>query len=189
MSAGATHRGGVRALAAGGVAEPPSRLGLCASGGRSGLPARGQFRMTRHTPGGTRAEGGRGGDARVWSEKTRADRLADLCAQQQSPEGCAPWQRTGPDPAVLGPLCCRDSKIPEPPAGHRWKEVRFDHTVTWLASWTENIRNSTKYIMLNPSSRLKVRPAPGPLALGTQRGSLSTGLRWAGRGCPESGWK
>lgn len=107
--------------------------------------------------------------------RRRADRLADLCAQQQSPGGCAPRQRTSPDPAVLGPLCCRDSKIPEPPAGHRWKEVRFDHTVTWLASWTENIHSSTKYLLLNPSSRLKVRPAPGLLALGTQRGALSTG--------------
>lgn len=40
--------------------------------------------------------------------------------------------------------------------GHKWKEVRFDNTVTWLASWTENIQNSLKYIMLNPSSKLKV---------------------------------
>ncbi|NXU50146.1 TOP1 topoisomerase, partial [Turnix velox] len=49
----------------------------------------------------------------------------------------------------------RDSKIPQPPEGHKWKEVRFDNTVTWLASWTENIQNSLKYIMLNPSSKLK----------------------------------
>ena len=27
--------------------------------------------------------------------------------------------------------------------------------VTWLASWTENIQNQIKYVMLNPSSRLK----------------------------------
>jgi len=27
--------------------------------------------------------------------------------------------------------------------------------VTWLASWNENIQNQIKYIMLNPSSRLK----------------------------------
>ncbi|XP_046497742.1 DNA topoisomerase I, mitochondrial isoform X2 [Equus quagga] len=51
--------------------------------------------------------------------------------------------------------CSRDSKIPEPPAGHQWKEVRSDNTVTWLASWTENIQNSIKYVMLNPSSKLK----------------------------------
>lgn len=51
--------------------------------------------------------------------------------------------------------CSRDSKIPEPPAGHRWKEVRCDPTVTWLAAWTENIHNSIKYVMLNPSSKMK----------------------------------
>ena len=46
-------------------------------------------------------------------------------------------------------------KIPTPPAGHKWKEVRHDNTVTWLASWTENIMGNVKYIMLNPSSKLK----------------------------------
>ncbi|EHB01367.1 DNA topoisomerase I, mitochondrial [Heterocephalus glaber] len=53
-------------------------------------------------------------------------------------------------------LSWRDSKIPEPPAGHQWKEVRSDKTVTWLAAWTENVQNSIKYIMLNPSSKLKL---------------------------------
>ncbi|CAH8623691.1 unnamed protein product [Heterobilharzia americana] len=48
-----------------------------------------------------------------------------------------------------------DSKVPAPPKGHKWKEVRHDNTVTWLACWTENIQNSFKYVMLNPSSRLK----------------------------------
>ncbi|XP_078542773.1 DNA topoisomerase I, mitochondrial [Lissotriton helveticus] len=51
--------------------------------------------------------------------------------------------------------CSKESKIPEPPEGHKWKEVRCDNTVTWLASWTENIQGSIKYIMLNPSSKLK----------------------------------
>lgn len=45
--------------------------------------------------------------------------------------------------------------VPQPPAGHKWKEVRHDNTVTWLASWSENIMGSVKYIMLNPSSKLK----------------------------------
>uniref|UniRef100_A0A8R1XQI3 DNA topoisomerase I n=1 Tax=Onchocerca volvulus TaxID=6282 RepID=A0A8R1XQI3_ONCVO len=49
----------------------------------------------------------------------------------------------------------RDSEIPKPPEGHRWKEVRHDNTVTWLCSWTENILGSIKYIMLNPSSKIK----------------------------------
>lgn len=51
--------------------------------------------------------------------------------------------------------CSEDSKIPEPPVGHKWKEVRHDNTVTWLASWTENVQGQIKYVMLNPASRLK----------------------------------
>ncbi|XP_077207462.1 DNA topoisomerase I, mitochondrial isoform X2 [Paroedura picta] len=51
--------------------------------------------------------------------------------------------------------CSRDSLIPPPPPGHKWKEVRCDNTVTWLACWTENIQGSIKYVMLNPSSKLK----------------------------------
>lgn len=49
----------------------------------------------------------------------------------------------------------KKAPIPQPPSGHRWKEVRHDNTVTWLASWTENIMKNVKYIMLNPSSKLK----------------------------------
>ncbi|CAH1955873.1 unnamed protein product [Acanthoscelides obtectus] len=51
--------------------------------------------------------------------------------------------------------CSADSEIPKPPEGHKWKEVRHINTVTWLASWTENVQNQVKYIMLNPSSKLK----------------------------------
>lgn len=51
----------------------------------------------------------------------------------------------------------RESKVPVPPAGHRWKEVRHDNTVTWLASWTENIQGAIKYVMLNANSKLKVK--------------------------------
>ena len=45
--------------------------------------------------------------------------------------------------------------VPPPPPGQKWKEVRHDQHVTWLASWTENIMGNVKYIMLNPSSKLK----------------------------------
>jgi len=51
--------------------------------------------------------------------------------------------------------CGKDSKVPSPPSGSRWKEVRHDNTVTWLASWIENVQGQVKYIMLNPSSKLK----------------------------------
>lgn len=51
--------------------------------------------------------------------------------------------------------CSKDSKIPVPPKGHKWREVRHDNTVTWLASWSENVQGQVKYVMLNPSSKLK----------------------------------
>ncbi|BES88947.1 TOPEUc [Nesidiocoris tenuis] len=51
--------------------------------------------------------------------------------------------------------CSKDSKWPVPPDGHKWKEVRHDNSVTWLASWTENVQGQVKYVMLNPSSKLK----------------------------------
>ena len=61
--------------------------------------------------------------------------------------------RTFPEQVIIN--CSKDSKIPAPPPGHQWKEVRHDNTVTWLASWTENIQNLTKYVMLNPASKLR----------------------------------
>jgi DNA topoisomerase-1 len=51
--------------------------------------------------------------------------------------------------------CSKNSKIPVPPEGHRWKEVKHDNTVTWLACWQENVQGQSKYVMLNPTSRLK----------------------------------
>ncbi|EHH28809.1 DNA topoisomerase I, mitochondrial [Macaca mulatta] len=62
-------------------------------------------------------------------------------------------RRVMPEDVVIN--CSRDSKIPRPPAGHQWKEVRSDNTVMWLAAWTESIQNSIKYVMLNPCSKLK----------------------------------
>lgn len=51
--------------------------------------------------------------------------------------------------------CAKNSVHPQPPKGHRWREVRHDNAVTWLASWTENVQGQVKYVMLNPSSKLK----------------------------------
>ncbi|XP_063064717.1 DNA topoisomerase 1 [Engraulis encrasicolus] len=62
-------------------------------------------------------------------------------------------RRIRPEDIIIN--CSKDSKHPKPPAGTKWKEVRHDNKVTWLASWTENIQGSIKYIMLNPSSRIK----------------------------------
>ncbi|EDQ87099.1 uncharacterized protein MONBRDRAFT_33512 [Monosiga brevicollis MX1] len=48
-------------------------------------------------------------------------------------------------------------KVPEPPAGHKWKEVKHDNTVTWLAGWKENIQDQNKYIMLSADTHIKGR--------------------------------
>ncbi|XP_034945495.1 DNA topoisomerase I, mitochondrial [Chelonus insularis] len=62
-------------------------------------------------------------------------------------------KRVMPEDVLIN--CSKTSVIPKPPPGHKWKEVRHDPTVTWLASWTENIQGQVKYVMLNPSSKLK----------------------------------
>merc|ERR1719402_1532973 len=62
-------------------------------------------------------------------------------------------RRIQPEDVIIN--CSKDSKIPKPPEGHKWKKVQHDNTVTWLASWIENVQGQGKYIMLNPSSKLK----------------------------------
>ncbi|MCL4121459.1 UNVERIFIED_CONTAM: hypothetical protein GTU68_039071, partial [Idotea baltica] len=62
-------------------------------------------------------------------------------------------KRTMPEEVRIN--CSKDSKIPVPPEGRKWKEVRHDPNVTWLACWNENIQGSTKYVMLNAASKLK----------------------------------
>ncbi|XP_074644312.1 DNA topoisomerase I, mitochondrial-like [Tubulanus polymorphus] len=62
-------------------------------------------------------------------------------------------RRVQPEDVIIN--CSKDAKVPDPPKGHRWKEVRHDNAVTWLACWNENIQGQTKYVMLNASSKLK----------------------------------
>lgn len=49
----------------------------------------------------------------------------------------------------------KEAKVPIPPAGHRWKEVKHDNTGTWLAMWQENINGNYKYVMLAANSDVK----------------------------------
>lgn len=63
-------------------------------------------------------------------------------------------RRIQPEDVIIN--CSKRSDTPAPPDGHQWKEVRHDNTVTWLCSWTENVLGNNKYIMLNPSSKIKV---------------------------------
>ncbi|RKP06192.1 hypothetical protein THASP1DRAFT_7692, partial [Thamnocephalis sphaerospora] len=49
----------------------------------------------------------------------------------------------------------KDATVPPPPAGHQWGGVIHDNTVTWLATWKENINGSVKYVFLAANSSLK----------------------------------
>ncbi|KAG0711669.1 DNA topoisomerase 1 [Chionoecetes opilio] len=62
-------------------------------------------------------------------------------------------KRIGPEDVIIN--CSKDSACPKPPEGRRWKEVRADAAVTWLACWVENVQGQTKYVMLNAASKLK----------------------------------
>lgn len=49
----------------------------------------------------------------------------------------------------------KEAKVPEPPAGHKWKEIKHDKEGTWLAMWQENINGAYKYVMLAANSDIK----------------------------------
>ena len=49
----------------------------------------------------------------------------------------------------------RGAKVPSPPPGHQWKDIVHNNTVTWLATWTENINGVPKYVQLGATSSLK----------------------------------
>jgi len=51
--------------------------------------------------------------------------------------------------------CSEDAKFPVPPEGHQWKKIQHDPTVSWLATWTENVQNQNKYVMLGANSKIK----------------------------------
>ncbi|KAK9447443.1 uncharacterized protein V1518DRAFT_421008 [Limtongia smithiae] len=48
-----------------------------------------------------------------------------------------------------------EANVPDPPEGHEWAEVKHDNTVSWLATWKENINSATKYVFLAANSSLK----------------------------------
>lgn len=49
----------------------------------------------------------------------------------------------------------KEARVPPPPEGHRWKEVKHDQEGTWLAMWQENINGNYKYVMLAANSDVK----------------------------------
>jgi DNA topoisomerase I len=51
----------------------------------------------------------------------------------------------------------KDSDIPTPLEGHKWKQVIHDRTVEWLASWKDTITGKTKYVWLASNSDFKAQ--------------------------------
>ncbi|EHY59729.1 DNA topoisomerase 1 [Exophiala dermatitidis] len=49
----------------------------------------------------------------------------------------------------------KEAKVPPPPEGHKWKEIKHDKQGTWLAMWQENINGNYKYVMLAANSDIK----------------------------------
>lgn len=49
----------------------------------------------------------------------------------------------------------KEAPIPEPPLGHKWGEIKHDNTVTWLATWKENIMGGVKYVRFSQNSSFK----------------------------------
>ncbi|KAL5335136.1 hypothetical protein BJX70DRAFT_333390 [Aspergillus crustosus] len=49
----------------------------------------------------------------------------------------------------------KEARVPPPPEGHKWKEVKHDQEGTWLAMWQENINGNYKYVMLAANSDIK----------------------------------
>jgi DNA topoisomerase-1 len=49
----------------------------------------------------------------------------------------------------------KDVPIPPTPDGSKWGRIIHDKTVTWLASWTENILGKVKYVWLGNKSSIK----------------------------------
>ncbi|KZT71806.1 hypothetical protein DAEQUDRAFT_706582 [Daedalea quercina L-15889] len=45
--------------------------------------------------------------------------------------------------------------IPKPNVPGKWKDVQHDNTVTWLATWTENVNGNHKYVFLAAGSAIK----------------------------------
>ena len=49
----------------------------------------------------------------------------------------------------------KDAPVPVPNMPGQWKGIQHDQTVTWLASWKENINGNFKYVFLAAGSSLK----------------------------------
>jgi DNA topoisomerase-1 len=49
----------------------------------------------------------------------------------------------------------KESPIPPTLLGHNWGKIVHDQQATWLATWKENINDTSKYVFLAPNSSWK----------------------------------
>lgn len=67
-------------------------------------------------------------------------------------KGCLK-NRVGPEDITIN--LGKEATVPIPNVPGKWKSVIHDNTVTWLATWTENINQNHKYVFLAAGSSLK----------------------------------
>jgi len=72
--------------------------------------------------------------------------------------GCSPLlglikKRIMPEDVIIN--IGKTAKVPEPPRGHKWKEVIHDQYVKWLASWNDTVTGDNKYVWLAAQSKWK----------------------------------
>eukprot|EP01012_Entosiphon_sulcatum_P058103 TRINITY_DN82059_c0_g1_i1.p1 TRINITY_DN82059_c0_g1~~TRINITY_DN82059_c0_g1_i1.p1 ORF type:complete len:730 (+),score=197.57 TRINITY_DN82059_c0_g1_i1:70-2259(+) len=71
----------------------------------------------------------------------------------------------------------KGAKVPTPPEGHRWKEVKSDNTATWLAGWIDNVNGNHKYVMLAAASMVKGRSDLGKFDKARKLGEVAESIR------------
>lgn len=59
-------------------------------------------------------------------------------------------QQTRVRPEQITINISKGAKVPVPPAGHQWKDVVHDDTVSWLATWKENVNGAVKLVEYVP---------------------------------------
>nr|ODO00475.1 DNA topoisomerase I [Cryptococcus depauperatus CBS 7855] len=64
------------------------------------------------------------------------------------------WQkRLRPEDIIVN--IGKDAPIPVPNMPGQWKGIQHDNTVTWLATWKENVNGNVKYVFLSAGSTWK----------------------------------
>jgi DNA topoisomerase-1 len=49
----------------------------------------------------------------------------------------------------------KDAPVPVPPGGGKWKQVVFDPSSLWIASWRDKLRGKMKYVWLSDTAYIK----------------------------------